>query len=326
MNRPHVLRDTDFRRFFVGQFVSLLGDQASVLAIPLTAVQVLHAGPAQLGLLTAVGILPSLLLSLSAGAGIARRGRRRQTMLFADAVRAIRRSAEGLAGWPAPCRMPPWRPQMAPCEDGDAVHRRSSASQGLEGHGGAHHHWLAKSSFCSPCARAHPEAVGIRQVRSRRQGLAVIEGEVHCDPGRGVLKVARVVREDLVGQLAVRRHGHPDVVEQEVAGARRSAAGVLTAKAQPGRSSGTSRPHGGQLMTVPSMLVLREPPLRRAAQRLIAGQLRDRRMRSPQALPGHHEVERRRRAAPWPAQPANANRPWHNGGVRYAGSDRHTGR
>ncbi len=89
MNRPHVLRDTDFRRFFVGQLVSLLGDQASVLAIPLTAVLVLHAGPAQLGLLTAVGILPSLLFSLSVGAKIDRRGRRRQTMLFADAVRAV---------------------------------------------------------------------------------------------------------------------------------------------------------------------------------------------------------------------------------------------
>jgi len=49
MNGPQVLRDRDFRRFFVGQLVSLLGDQASVLAIPLTAVLVLHAGPPSLG-------------------------------------------------------------------------------------------------------------------------------------------------------------------------------------------------------------------------------------------------------------------------------------
>lgn len=89
MNGPHVLRDRDFRRFFVGQLVSLLGDQASVLAIPLTAVLVLHAGPAQLGLLTAAGILPSLFFSLWAGAWIDRRGRRRQTMLVADAGRAV---------------------------------------------------------------------------------------------------------------------------------------------------------------------------------------------------------------------------------------------
>jgi len=89
MNGPQVLRDRDFRRFFVGQLVSLLGDQASVLAIPLTAVLVLHAGAAQLGLLTAAGILPSLFFSLWAGAWIDRRGRRRQTMLVADAGRAV---------------------------------------------------------------------------------------------------------------------------------------------------------------------------------------------------------------------------------------------
>jgi hypothetical protein len=56
---PEALRNTDFRRFFVGQLVSLLGDQAAVLAIPLTAVLVLDAGPRQLGLLTAAGILPA---------------------------------------------------------------------------------------------------------------------------------------------------------------------------------------------------------------------------------------------------------------------------
>lgn len=89
MRRPEILCDTDFRRFYIGQLVSLLGDQASVLAIPLTAVLVLDAGPAQLGVLTAVGILPSLFFSLLAGAAIDRRGRRRQTMLAADAVRAV---------------------------------------------------------------------------------------------------------------------------------------------------------------------------------------------------------------------------------------------
>ncbi len=89
MRRPEILRDTDFRRFYIGQLVSLLGDQASVLAIPLTAVLVLGAGPFQLGLLTAVGILPSLLFSLWAGAAVDRRGRRRQSMLAADAVRAV---------------------------------------------------------------------------------------------------------------------------------------------------------------------------------------------------------------------------------------------
>jgi len=89
MRRPEILRDTDFRRFYLGQLVSFLGDQASVLAIPLTGVLVLEAGPFELGLLTAVGILPSLFFSLWAGAMIDRRGRRRHTMLVADAGRAV---------------------------------------------------------------------------------------------------------------------------------------------------------------------------------------------------------------------------------------------
>jgi MFS family permease len=89
MRRPEILRDIDFRRFYLGQLVSFLGDQASVLAIPLTGVLVLEAGPFELGLLTAVGILPSLFFSLWAGAMIDRRGRRRHTMLVADAGRAV---------------------------------------------------------------------------------------------------------------------------------------------------------------------------------------------------------------------------------------------
>jgi MFS family permease len=84
---PDLVRQRNFRLFFEGQSVSLLGDQVSVLAIPLTAVLVLHAGAEQLGLLTAMSLLPSLLFSLAAGAAIDRRGRRRRTMLAADWLR-----------------------------------------------------------------------------------------------------------------------------------------------------------------------------------------------------------------------------------------------
>lgn len=87
MNIPDLLRQRNFRLFFEGQSVSLLGDQISVLAIPLTAVLVLHAGAEQLGLLTAMSLLPSLLFSLAAGAAVDRRGRRRRTMLVADWAR-----------------------------------------------------------------------------------------------------------------------------------------------------------------------------------------------------------------------------------------------
>ncbi|MGI8667169.1 MAG: MFS transporter [Jatrophihabitans sp.] len=88
MRIPALLHQANFRSFFLGQSASMLGDQVSVLAIPLTAVLVLHAGPGQLGLLTAVSLLPSLLFSLLAGALIDRRGNRRQTMLVADWIRA----------------------------------------------------------------------------------------------------------------------------------------------------------------------------------------------------------------------------------------------
>lgn len=89
MNVPDLLRQRNFRLFFEGQSVSLLGDQISVLAIPLTAILVLHEGAEQLGLLTAMSLLPSLLFSLAAGAAIDRRGRRRKTMLIADWIRGV---------------------------------------------------------------------------------------------------------------------------------------------------------------------------------------------------------------------------------------------
>lgn len=89
MKRPGVLSNPNFRRFFIGQSVSLLGDQAAVLAIPLTAILLLHVNAFEVGMLTAAGIVPSLLFSLPFGALIDSQGRRRQTMLVADLVRAL---------------------------------------------------------------------------------------------------------------------------------------------------------------------------------------------------------------------------------------------
>jgi len=87
---PPLLRENaDFRRFFVGQSVSLFGDQVSSIALPLTAVLALHANAAQMGYLTTAYLLPNLFFSLHAGAWIDRRGRRRATMLATDAGRAL---------------------------------------------------------------------------------------------------------------------------------------------------------------------------------------------------------------------------------------------
>jgi MFS family permease len=62
----------------------MFGDQISSMAMPLTAVLVLRAGATQMGYLTALLWLPSLLFGLHAGAWVDRRGRRRATMIAAD--------------------------------------------------------------------------------------------------------------------------------------------------------------------------------------------------------------------------------------------------
>jgi MFS family permease len=85
---PPLLREQTFRRYWLGQTISLFGDQVSVLALPLTAILVLHAGAAETGYLTAAGLAPSLLFSVIAGGWVDRRGQRRRVMLAADLARA----------------------------------------------------------------------------------------------------------------------------------------------------------------------------------------------------------------------------------------------
>ena len=87
---PPLLRENPrFRRFWLGQSVSLLGDQVTVIALPLVAVLVLDATPAQMGYLFAVELAPNLLFSLHAGAWVDRRGRKRQLMIATDLGRAL---------------------------------------------------------------------------------------------------------------------------------------------------------------------------------------------------------------------------------------------
>jgi MFS family permease len=78
-----------FRRFWAGQTVSLIGDQITLIALPLVAVLSLDASAAEMGYLTAAALAPALLFSLHAGALVDRRGRRRQTMILADLGRAV---------------------------------------------------------------------------------------------------------------------------------------------------------------------------------------------------------------------------------------------
>ncbi len=66
----------------------MFGDQVSSIALPLSAVLVLHARAAQMGFLTAALWLPSLLFGVHAGAWADRFGRRRVLMIGADIGRA----------------------------------------------------------------------------------------------------------------------------------------------------------------------------------------------------------------------------------------------
>ena len=87
---PPLLRENrDFRRLFAADSISLIGDQVTLIALPLTAVLVLDAGAAEMGYLTAAGLLPYLFFSLHAGAWADRSGGRRRKMIFSDLGRAL---------------------------------------------------------------------------------------------------------------------------------------------------------------------------------------------------------------------------------------------
>jgi MFS family permease len=87
---PPLLRENrNFRNYFIGQSISMLGDQVSLIALPLTAVLALHATPAQMGALLTVALIPNLIFSLHAGVWVDRRGRRRQVMLATDLGRGV---------------------------------------------------------------------------------------------------------------------------------------------------------------------------------------------------------------------------------------------
>jgi MFS family permease len=80
-------RHRDFSLFWSGETVSLFGSQVTLLALPLTAILVLHATPWELGVLNAAGFAPFLLATLPAGAWIDRH-RKRRILLASNLLRA----------------------------------------------------------------------------------------------------------------------------------------------------------------------------------------------------------------------------------------------
>jgi MFS family permease len=62
-----LLRDAVYRRLWSSILISSFGGQVTMLALPLTAAVLLHAAPTQMGLLTAMEIVPFVLFSLPSG-------------------------------------------------------------------------------------------------------------------------------------------------------------------------------------------------------------------------------------------------------------------
>jgi MFS family permease len=87
-DRFGVLRAAAFRRFWIGQSISFVGSQVTELALPLTAVILLDASADQMGLLTALGFVPFLIVGLLAGVWVDR-FRRRPILVATDLVSAV---------------------------------------------------------------------------------------------------------------------------------------------------------------------------------------------------------------------------------------------
>jgi predicted MFS family arabinose efflux permease len=83
-----IWQQRSFRNLWLGTTVSAFGSEISGVAIPLTAVLLLGATSAQMGLLRAVGTCPVLLFGFVAGVWIDRL-RRRPILIIADIGRAV---------------------------------------------------------------------------------------------------------------------------------------------------------------------------------------------------------------------------------------------
>jgi len=86
--RGKLWRHPDFLKLWAGESVSVFGSQVTVLAVPTVAILILHAGPFQVGILSALEFLAFPTLGLVAGV-YADRLRRRPIMIICDVGRAL---------------------------------------------------------------------------------------------------------------------------------------------------------------------------------------------------------------------------------------------
>src|SRR5262249_19610676 len=86
--RHGLLQERSFRLLWIGETVSQVGNAMAVVGVPLVAVVVLHASTFSVGLLTAAGWLPWLVIGLPAGAFVDRLAVR-PVMIGADLLAAV---------------------------------------------------------------------------------------------------------------------------------------------------------------------------------------------------------------------------------------------
>jgi len=91
---PPVLRQRNFRLFFTGQSLSIVGDAIVPVALAFAVLE--HGGdPSDLGLVLGAGILPSVLLVLMGGV-VADRVQRRRLMMVCDVARVVSQGLQGM--------------------------------------------------------------------------------------------------------------------------------------------------------------------------------------------------------------------------------------
>jgi Transmembrane secretion effector len=93
-----LLRDLTYRRLWTSIFISSFGGQVTMLALPLTAAVLLHATPTQMGVLTAMEVLPFVLFSLPSGVYLDR-VRKLPVYVWGELLLAVFVASVPLAWW-----------------------------------------------------------------------------------------------------------------------------------------------------------------------------------------------------------------------------------
>jgi hypothetical protein len=100
-----LLRDRVYRRLWTSILISSFGTQVTMLALPLTAAVLLHATPTQMGLLTAMEVIPFALFSLPAGVWLDR-VRKLPVYIAGESSLAVAVASVPLAWWMGWLAMP----------------------------------------------------------------------------------------------------------------------------------------------------------------------------------------------------------------------------